>query len=435
MKKSSVFKSALYLSFLTTLQGAKLGNNEARYPSPRIVILGATGVGKSSLANVLLGRDKNYEGEEFQNGCFRVSTGLDSITKDTCADQGYWLGDPDIQRFTVIDTPGFGDKLVEEEKTIENLVTTLRDQIKYVHVFIIAFKQTDNRMTNSLRSMISLFEKMFGNKFWDNAILEATHWNHGIDSERIRQASHPPLTEKFWTDEFNRILKTEYNVKKDLKSIFIDTYYHHESARETEVFSNNSQELLDFALSRKAFQCKDIEIALTEIRQLQNDLDDLKREEESKKEVIENLSAENYLLSETLKQYGLTTAAPLPEKQLGSEYCSKNRCYTPTEFALFGVGTIVMGIMVGVVGISWFKHQCLPDEYEEMREREKEMERRAEMIKKRNRDSSGPYRDDDSFISEKDINQLEEISHTLKKLDDPRTELSDSKKEPHETDF
>eukprot|EP00090_Calanus_glacialis_P024144 TRINITY_DN37481_c0_g1_i1.p1 TRINITY_DN37481_c0_g1~~TRINITY_DN37481_c0_g1_i1.p1 ORF type:complete len:436 (-),score=108.58 TRINITY_DN37481_c0_g1_i1:226-1533(-) len=435
MKKSSVFKSALYLSFLTTLQGAKLGNNEARYPSPRIVILGATGVGKSSLANVLLGRDKNYEGEEFQNGCFRVSTGLDSITKDTCADQGYWLGDSDIQRFTVIDTPGFGDKLVEEEKTIENLVTTLRDQIKYVHVFIIAFKQTDNRMTNSLRSMISLFEKMFGNKFWDNAILEATHWNHGIDSERIRQASHPPLTEKFWTDEFNRILKTEYNVKKDLKSIFIDTYYHHESANETEVFSNNSQELLDFALSRKAFQCKDIEIALTEIRQLQNDLDDLKREEESKKEVIENLSAENYLLSETLKQYGLTTAAPLPEKQLGSEYCSKNRCYTPTEFALFGVGTIVMGIMVGVVGISWFKHQCLPDEYEEMREREKEMERRAEMIKKRNRDSSGPYRDDDSFISEKDINQLEEISHTLKKLDDPRTELSDSKKEPHETDF
>ena len=137
----------------------------------------------------------------------------------------------------------------------------------------------------------------------------------------------------------------------------------------------------------------------------------------------------------TLKQYGLTTAAPLPEKQLGSEYCSKNRCYTPTEFALFGVGTIVMGIMVGVVGISWFKHQCLPDEYEEMREREKEMERRAEMIKKRNRDSSGPYRDDDSYISEKDINQLEEISHTLKKLDDPRTELSDSKKEPHETDF
>ena len=109
----------------------------------------------------------------------------------------------------------------------------------------------------------------------------------------------------------------------------------------------------------------------------------------------------------------------MPEKHSGTEYCAKNRCYTPTEFALFGVGTIVMGVMLGVVGISWFKHQCLPDEYEEMREREKEMERRAEMVRERNRDSSGPYRDD------KDIDQF----------DDPRTGISDKNKSMHETDF
>ena len=36
---------------------------------------------------------------------------------------------------------------------------------------------------------------------------------------------------------------------------------------------------------------------------------------------------------------------------------SLSRCYTPTEFALFGIGAIVMGVMLGVVGISWFKHQ------------------------------------------------------------------------------
>ena len=163
------------------MSGDVLETNEETYPSPRIVILGATGVGKSSLANVLLGRDKNYQGKEFSNGCFRVSTGLDSITKQTCADNGHWLGEIGSNTFTVIDTPGFGDKLVEEQKTIENLVTTLRDEIKSVHVFIIAFKQTDNRMTNSLRSMISLFEKMFGAKFWKNAILEVYRSNQLID--------------------------------------------------------------------------------------------------------------------------------------------------------------------------------------------------------------------------------------------------------------
>jgi len=63
------------------------------------------------------------------------------------------------------------------------------------------------------------------------------------------------------------------------------------------------------------------------------------------------------LLRRTLDRFGITTPAPTPEPYAGSQYCATNRCYTPTEFALFGVGTIVMGVMLGVVGISWFKHQ------------------------------------------------------------------------------
>ena len=53
--------------------------------------------------------------------------------------------------FTVVDTPGFGNDLVEEEATIDSLVNVLKDEIKYVHAFIICFKQSDNRMTHSLR--------------------------------------------------------------------------------------------------------------------------------------------------------------------------------------------------------------------------------------------------------------------------------------------
>ena len=38
----------------------------------------------------------------------------------------------------------------------------------------------------------------------------------------------------------------------------------------------------------------------------------------------------------------------LPE-QLTNNYCMTSRCYTPTEFGLFGVGICILGIMVGIV--------------------------------------------------------------------------------------
>ena len=61
---------------------------------------------------------------------------------------------------------------------------------------------------------------------------------------------------------------------------------------------------------------------------------------------------------------------------------NNRRCYTPTEFALFGLGAVVLGIMVGVVGISWFKSHCLPDEKEELRERERELAKQQRIMRK-----------------------------------------------------
>ena len=58
------------------------------------------------------------------------------------------------------------------------MVKRFKYDFRYLHVFVILFKQTDNRMTAALWNMLNMFQNMFGPEFWTNAILEATHWSH-----------------------------------------------------------------------------------------------------------------------------------------------------------------------------------------------------------------------------------------------------------------
>ena len=61
---------------------------------------------------------------------------------------------------------------------METMVRRFKSDFRYLHVFVILFKQDDNRLTSALRDMLEVFQSTFGPEFWRNVILEATHWSY-----------------------------------------------------------------------------------------------------------------------------------------------------------------------------------------------------------------------------------------------------------------
>lgn len=230
--------------------------NAAKWPCPRIVVLGGAGVGKSSLANVLLGRDKEYK-PDHGNHCFESGSGgtqgFTGHTIETCGEAGPWLGEG--AQFTMIDTPGFGEKFEDEEELLNDMVDYLKDEIQFIDVFLIAFKETDNRIVRSMRSMMKILSATFGNDFWDSVMIEATWWNwneYNVDRRTINETQ--------WLQKIREGFKLTTNKWDKMDAVFIDSHYSQSESEEVEKFKEHTAKLYSFAndTSRQPFHAMDI---------------------------------------------------------------------------------------------------------------------------------------------------------------------------------
>ena len=191
--------------------------------------------------------------------------------------------------------------------------------------------------------MIGLMQKMFGDEFWENAIIEATHWNYHSKSIQMRHSSNPPIIEDWWTNQFNQLFKQEYGLSFDLPSVFIDTYYNKSNEQELIKFQENTVKLYNFASTHNPFQCKDINIALTEIGELQEKSQELEETIVALKVDKNKATEENFQLEQQLKKQNQETSNSGYAASLQYKYCSSHKCYSPMEFAIYGFGICIAG--------------------------------------------------------------------------------------------
>ena len=143
------------------------------------------------------------------------------------------------------------------------MVNRFKYDLRYLHVFVILFKQSDNRMTavrpgavvascnccrQALWNMLKIFQTMFGPDFWKNAMLAATHWSYSPRLAGVR--AEAGLTERGWTQQFNSRLQADFNFDFDLPAVFIDTFHNRARPAETEQFQRNVAVLWSFAQDR-----------------------------------------------------------------------------------------------------------------------------------------------------------------------------------------
>ena len=227
------------------------------------MIVGAAGVGKSSLANALLGCDPKSP-----HGClFPVCPGSPYVcTNQTTVGTGSWLGTG--QPFTVTDTPGFGVSSDRDRSLMQEMSLVLDKKLGYTDTIVLVL-EANTRLSSGLVDMLNTFSSTLGSDWWDSVVIGVSKWKYSQAriEERRENCEHYPeycRDEEWFVREINSWLKDMFRLERDLPFVFIEAFSQTrgniQDQVQQEYFQRETEKLWDLSTgSGQKFQFSTIE--------------------------------------------------------------------------------------------------------------------------------------------------------------------------------
>merc|ERR1711971_898303 len=320
--------------------------NAKKFPSPRIVVLGTAGVGKSVFANALFNRPSTFKSGK---SCFEGGKSEDGgKTTEACEQTGYFLDDPKYEKITVIDTPGMGMDNPEETLSTETIVKKLKE-IKYVHAFAMLYKEGDNRKTKERLAVFRHYSNIFGEDFLKNVIIVATHWGYDEQAKHERKENSEGEDWLLYQKKIQGFNDLRYG--NELEAIYFSPWnlIHNESLRHNSY--ENLIKLYEWSLQREPFHCQDIKAVKTEYQELldghKKQVDELKRTKNALKDQVQELDE-----CKTCKRERTELKTEVEEyKGAKDDKIEKSR----TKMIGLGIGCTVLGVILGFLAFRYYK--------------------------------------------------------------------------------
>ena len=228
----------------------------------KLLVIGKTGTGKSSLCNVLTGNHPNAK-------IFPVSAKAPTCTQETTFADAFFCGDT-TKPLSIIDTIGFDDPTKDHDaQIIAELVLQLQKNCDYINTFVMAVNGQNPRLDGSLLQMIRIFEKMFTDKFWDQVVVVFTrlHMDPGSKQRRMEE-SDGDTDDTIAKDYLAEVDKIFEGKGKRLNYLFIDSQYRKTDLDEVQAFTKETDQLFKLLMSMSNLPTCEVSTVLTENQKL-----------------------------------------------------------------------------------------------------------------------------------------------------------------------